>query len=481
MLSLHLTRVWMFHQYKLWRKLFAMISAFALTSCLAPINPELKAPTPTQWRNATNAQDIDVAQKDWWRLLNDDVLNDAIALALKQNLTLGQAQERLKAAEALQQSTEASMKPQVGLMAGPDSLSRPSKTASADQSGVRTSGAFIAGFDMIWEIPIFGFGEAQRKVASANIKTATADIGLAKNNIVVEVIRAYADLRASQEKLHHFDTVMSSYGNLNELTKKGKEVGLLAETDQDLSRKALAEAEDAKLNAFLQSESSLQRLRVLCGLATPLESWLDLGDSPWVISRADKPAITLPAKLIQLRPEVQRAESLVMSAAGDLGIARADLYPKLNLEGALMLAGNLSGSRRSPQSLTFLAPSIRIPIVDWGLARQVVNAREAKLREAVLAYQETVLIAIEETEDALANFNVAERRQTRTENELTLLRQKSEKIQAAYNAGYLSKPELLNIEIKGLEQELQAIDTKVAWLNAFALVNKSFANASSLQ
>ena len=119
-------------------------------------------------------------------------------------------------------------------------------------------------------------------------------------------------------------------------------------------------------------------------------------------------------------------------------------------------------------------------IVDWGLARQVVNAREAKLREAVLAYQETVLIAIEEAEDALANFNVAERRQARNEKELTHLRQKSGKIQAAYNAGYLSKPELLNIEIKGLEQELQAIDTKVAWLNAFALVNKSFANGSSL-
>ncbi|MDI1298315.1 TolC family protein [Methylotenera sp.] len=457
-----------------------MISAVALTSCLAPINPELKAPTPTHWRNATNEPDVDAAQKDWWLLLSDDVLNDAIALALKQNFTLGQAKERLKAAEAFQHSTEATMKPQVGFMAGPDSLSRPSKTVSADQSIVRTSGAFIAGFDLIWEIPIFGLGDAQRKLTSANIKTATTDIHLAKNNIVVEVIRAYGDLRASQEKLHHFDTVMLNYENLSELTKKGKEVGLLAESDQDLSRKALADAEDAKLNAFMLSESSLQRLRVLCGLATPLPSWLDLGDSPWVISRADKPALTLPAKLIQIRPDVQRAESLVMSAAGDLGIARADLYPKLNLEGALMLAGNLSGSSRSSQSITFLAPSIRLPIVDWGLARQIVNAREAKLREAVLAYQETVLIAIEETEDALANFNVAERRQTRTEKELTLLRQKSGKIQAAYNAGYLSRPELLNIEIKVLEQELQAIDTKVAWLNAFALVNKSFGNGSSL-
>ena len=137
-----------------------------------------------------------------------------------------------------------------------------------------------------------------------------------------------------------------------------------------------------------------------------------------------------------------------------------------------MIAGNLAAGA-STQGIMLLAPSIRIPILDWGLARQVVNARDAKLREAVLAYRETVLLAVEDVENALANFNAANQRLVRSEQSIDYAHHKSIKVQSAFKAGFLSRPELLKLEIKSQEQMLPLADAKVQWLVAFSQLNKA--------
>ena len=266
--------------------------------------------------------------------------------------------------------------------------------------------------------------------------------------------------------------MIEKYESLEKLTQQGQKVGLLADSDQEAVQHAMVEVQDAELIAITQKEAALQRLDVLCGLSSPQKSWLDLDSVPWVFAHNANPSLAIPAKLIQQRTDVQRAEAAVLMAAGEAGVARADLYPKLSIEGALMIAGNLAGAG-STQGISLLAPSIRIPILDWGLARQVVNARDAKLREAVLAYRETVLLVIEDVENALASFNAADQRLIRSEKSMDFSHDKSTKIQSAFKAGFLSRPELLKLEIKSQEQMLQLADAKVAWLAAFSQVNKA--------
>ena len=446
--------------------------------CSSLIHPSLKQEIPTQWRNATpNITSADAAenkpQKLWWLSLNDAILNETVELALKQNLSLAQANERLTAANAIEKAKAANHYPQISFTAGPDNLARPLPESVVGEKGsLRTSGAYLSGFDLIWEIPVFGRAEAQRKIAQANIKIAETDISAAKISISTEVVSTFGELRAAHDRLNGYALMIEKYALIESLAAQGQKVGLLANSDQETAQRAMQEVQDAQLIANTQKESALQRLDVLCGVATPQKNWLALENTPWTLTHNLNLSPSIPAKLIQQRTDVQHAEAAVLLAAGEAGIARADLYPKLSIEGALMVAGNLFGAANT-QGIYLLAPSVRIPILDWGLARQVVNARDAKLREAVFAYRETVLLAIEEVENALASFNVANQRLTRSEKLMEVSRDKPNKIQTAFKAGFLSRPELLKLEIKSQEQILQLADAKAAWLVAFSQVNKT--------
>ncbi len=461
-----------------WFKSALVAIALLQSGCAALLDPVLKLDAPNRWRNtiaskATNDSAESKPQKLWWLSLNDSILNETVDLALKQNLSLAQANERLSAANAIEKAKKANHYPQVSFIAGPDNLARPLPESLVGEKGnLRTTGAYLTGFDLIWEIPVFGRAESQRKIARANIKTAETDIATAKISISAEVVQAFGELRVAQERLNSYSLMLEKYQLLETLTQQGQKVGLLADSDQEVVQHAMIEMLDSQLIATTQKESALQRLDVLCGLSSPQRNWLDLESVPWTLAHNLNPSPAIPAKLIQQRTDVQHAEAAVLMAAGEAGIARADVYPKLSIEGALMVAGNLAGSS-SLQAITLLAPSIRIPILDWGLARQVVNARDAKLREAVLAYRETVLLAVEDVENALANFNAADQRLIRNEKSMDSSHDKSTKIHSAFKAGFLSRPELLKLEIKSQEQTLQLADTKVAWLIAYAQVNKA--------
>ena len=457
----------------------ALIGLLLLQSgCDTLATPILKLDLPNQWRNAIANKPVTESadnrpQKLWWLSLNDSILNETVALALQQNLSLAQANERLTAVNAIEKAKKSNHYPQVSFIAGPDNLARPLPESIVGEKGnLRTTGAYLTGFDLIWDIPIFGRAESQRKIAEANIKTAETDIAAAKISISAEVVRAFGELRAAQDRLNGYISMIDKYELLEKLTQQGQKVGLLAESDQEAVQHAMDEVQDAQLIAVTQKESALQRLDVLCDLVSPQKNWLDLGSKPWVLTHIANLLLVIPAKLIQQRTDVQRAEAAVLIAAGEAGVAHADLYPKLSIEGALMIAGSLAAGA-STHGISLLAPSIRIPIIDWGLTRQVVNARDAKLREAVLEYREKVLLAIEDVENALANFNAADQRLIRSEKSIDYTHNKSIKVQSAFRAGFLSRPELLKLEIKSQEQMLPLADAKVQWLVAFSQLNKA--------
>ena len=473
-------------------RLFVISLLLLQSACSAIPTPKLKANAPEQWRNTLNQSTKQVAsesatQATWWTSLNDPLLNKSIELALKQNLSLAQALERLSAAQSTEKATIASLYPRIDFTAGPGNLPRPSSNSAAAPNSaysLRTTRAYIVGFDLLWELPFFGRGESQRKVAKASIALVEADLHTTKINMSAEVVRSYGQLRASQDRLNLVGNLISRHQTLQQLMAQGQQVGLFSDVEQDAARVAMSDLRNEQSIARTQQESALQRLMVLCGLSSPLDGWLSASNSSWELDYSAKPPSTLPANLIRFRPDVRYAEAAVLKASGDAGIAHADLYPRFNIEGALMTAGNLSsGDKRANQTISVLSPSVRIPLLDWGLARELVNAREANLREAVLGYQEAVMLAIEDTENTLTNFNEADERLLRTVKDEAYTQAKTAKINLAFNAGYLSRPELVRLEIKTLEQASKLIDAKVEWISSFAAVNKSLSimNASSTE
>lgn len=457
----------------------AICIIFLLNAC-APTPPriELKPDLPSRWRNSPSTENARMEiSATWWESLGDPVLDESVALALKQNLSLAQASERLIAARAMERATLANQRPSIDFLAGPDNLARPSLdnsgNANANSStSSRTNGAYIAGFDLNWELPLFHRGSAQRGIARGKILSAIADIYQNKISIEAEVVRIYGDLRAAQERIRAYNHLAENQESLDAILNRAEHVGLIGKSEKESAHDALINARKAEQQAYIAKESALQRLMVLCGLSTPLAGWSIQNDGDWSFVHAGTAFPAIPANLIRRRPEVKLAEASVLQASGEAGVARADLYPKLMIEGALMIVGNLAGASRATQTVAMLAPSVHIPLLDWGLARAVVDARDAKLRESIFAYREAVLLAIEETENAFSQFSAANKALSLEDDEVTRQHALAVNARTAYKAGLLSKPELLRIENQALDRKLRRIDTQATWFAAFAVWNK---------
>lgn len=392
--------------------LTAVVIAVALAGCvkLAP-QPASVQPVAADWANrgtVPNAPSVDPAQ--WWRAFDEPVLDTLVAQTLAQNLTLLQARQRLHAARALVRPAVAQRLPQVGAGAEGRRQKRLSGRAESDfernvedelqsPSGSRASSYFQAGFDASWELDLFGRLAAGEDAARATAGSVLAESQMARVSVVAEVVRSYVELRSEQRRLALTRENLIDQHRLVALTRKRRAVGIVGELDLDRSLTSASEVA-AQLPVLEQSiQQSAQRIAVLTGQAS-LDPNLF---KPMPQPVAERLALrVLPADLMRVRPQIQRAERQVAQAGAELGVAVADLYPRMTLIGDISANGSLLGTPQAERAANASAGlSLHIPLLDWGARRAVVNAREASLTEAIFAYRLAVLEGIEDTENAL--------------------------------------------------------------------------------
>ena len=450
---------------------FVLIFPFLLLSCGSIPKPDLSVKTPEAWRNSptSSAQASDEA---WWSALKDSALNETVELALKNNLTVAQSYERLNAERALEKATIAAQKPRFGFYFGPNS--------SVAYANYRQSTAYVIGFDLTWEVPYTAKQEGQKMVAKANIDAASAGMVGARASMVAEVVRVYGELRAADQKLATVKKMVAYQQAVVQMYDRSERAGAVSKQGLTQVQGRLFELQSALSDIQVFRESVLQRLDVLCGLSVPLQTWFDLAETPWQVERAQTQAFKVPADLVMERPDVQIAIAEVKRAAGQVGIADAELYPRIGVEGAVYYSGTLikNGSTTKDGLLTFLSPNMRVPLYDWGMAREQKNASEAEFRRAVIAYREAVLQAVADTELAIANFNAADERLIRAQNESKSLSEAAERNKVGLQSGHLSPLEAFSGNIKLLERKIANIDEQTLWLSAFAAANKAQTNMS---
>lgn len=479
------------------------LASLGLTACIQAKLPELKADIPPAWRHASSSDtanseqsSLDIAKSDttktaaanvqWWQVFQDALLNEIVQTALKQNLSLQQATERISFARAMQQHELASEKPQVALYAGPNNLSRALtgfNSGNANQSQPVSSGAYLAGFDLFWELPFFGLGPGQRQVTQADLQISQAELSIKQISLVSEIVRVYAELNATVQRDKQLGVTQSNYEKLKAFSAKGVAHGLLAPDAVESLAEEIHATQRLRRQNHIQQEIALQKLAMLCGQNAPQETWLTqlASRSNQRLSEAEKSftlPVQLPVDVIRQRPDIKLAESQVLKAAGALGIANSELYPKLTIEGAFMVAGNIRSDRfnhngKNIQFIRYIAPAVRIPLLDWGLRREMANQRESQLREALLAYKEAVILAVEETENALVTFNHHRAQLLADDAELNRREMQSIKHRRAANSGYFSPVDLVKQDIKNQQIWLQYIDAKQAWMQGFAHANKA--------
>ncbi|WP_296556766.1 TolC family protein [Pigmentiphaga sp.] len=447
-----------------------VLAVAALAGCASAPAPDLHSDVPAQWHNAAPAAAGAAAPAEWWKAFADPQLDDLVRQALAGNLTIAEAHARLQASRKLHGVADAAYLPNLNF--------RTRDAVAADAS----SSYFQAGFDATWELGLFGRGEATERLARANVEAAAATLQGARVSVAAEVVRAWRELRSAQARQRLLKGAVALQERQVELISLRERTRLASRVEVERTQAALEQARASLADPGLAIRQSALKLAVLLGRHEPDPAWTrepDDATNPAVLA-----AITsTPADMLRTRPDIQMAQARVLDAAGALGIARADLYPRLGIGGSLTVASNFANNfnrRNTPthtQTIFSLGPLIDIPLFDWGQRQAAAHARGDELDAALLAYRQAVLEGLSEAESALVELDQYRQRREAEERALQALGR------AADHAGRLTASKLssefdnADLAARRIQAQLALSATTLAQDLAFISLHKAVGGA----
>lgn len=386
-----------------------------LSGCV--VGPDHSAPAialPAKFAEGPAASNGEVTTAPWWTAFNDSRLNSYVQQGLSQNLDVLQALERINQAEANVVEAGAGALPSLDLGAqarrsGARELGgTPSAAATASQTSV--SGGPTAS----WFLDLFGLYRRSKEAALASLDAAYAAVDVSRLSLLQAVVSAYIDVRYYQERIALARQNLDSRRETLELTRLQLEAGAASRLDV-VQAEGLVNSTIAEIPALETAfRGAAHRVATLLGLpASSLIPELQKG-APQPVARFNVKA-GIPADLIRNRPDIRAAERQLAAAVAQIGVAEAQLYPSITLGGSITPSYTRVGGGAESGLLSWsFGPSISLPIFDGGALKARVSAAESAAREAYLDWKQTVLNAVEETENALA----AVARDARTVNAL---------------------------------------------------------------
>jgi multidrug efflux system outer membrane protein len=458
----------------------------SMAGCL--MGPDFEAPDtsmPEAWTSPKAASVVeeegDIAQ--WWKQFHDPVLESLVETALDANRDLAVAEARVREARAFRGISAADLRPSGGVsgsytyegspkrpdleMGSPLTLGLsdgPAGTAGSinlrgenftigrsfsgagDTTSIaltpgsvdtpdRTQDLFATGFDARWELDVFGGVRRGIEAADADVAAAQENLHDVQVILTAEVARNYFELRGAQARLGITQQNIAAQENTLSITTLRFEGGLTSGLD---ARQAQAQVSLTQSQLpFLEFSvlSSIYRLAVLSGqMPQPLVDQLALAaplpEKPPVVP------IGLPSDLLRRRPDIRRSERQLHAATARVGVAVADLFPRFSM------AGKTGASFSSLDSLNLgdaafwsLGPSIQFPVFDRSRIRANIAVQNARQEAALSTYEQSVLLAMEDAERALASYAKEQARRAALEQSAIASRQAVELANDLYTEG----------------------------------------------
>ncbi len=393
----------------------ALAAASALTLAACATGPDYARPaTPPAATGAfisTTPAVTTAASADdrWWQLYKDPTLDQLIADALAANTDLRVAAARLARARASLREVNNARTPQANIAGSAQygQVSAIQTLPGLDREAWRVD----AGLNVNYEVDLFGRLSRNSEAARGDVGAAEADLDAARVAIVAETARAYADAASAAERQSVAERIVALLDRSLQLTRRRQEVGMT--TPLDTSRiAALREQRAADIPTLAgQRQSALFRLATLTGRAP--------ADLPPIAAqrtttlRLDQPIpVGDGASLLARRPDVRAAERRLAAATARIGVATADLYPRITLGGGIGSTSQTFGDFLGGGPLRWLLG----PLINWNLNQGAARARiagaEADTQAALATFDGTVLTALQETETALTLYGRALERRT---------------------------------------------------------------------
>ena len=426
----------------------------ALASCaqLPPAADTGSATTaPLSWSTADAAIDNAPAQDlgAWWQRFGDATLDRLIDDALRAAPDLRSAQARLRQARAGRDLAVANLFPSLGV----------SVSATRSYAGTAAGGAgaantlYAAGFDASWEPPLFNGLRDAASAARADAAASAASLQATRVSLAAEVALEYVTLRSYQLRLAIAQDNVTSQAETVQITEWRQQAGLATMLDVEQARASLELTRASMPSLEAGATEAEHRLAVLTGQPPGALHGL-LATVQALPAAPDRVAVGIPADTLRQRPDVRAAELTLRAEMARTAQAKAARYPDLNLNGSFgwqaFRAAALGGSDTLVRSL---AGSLARNLFDGGRIRARIAVQDAVQEQALIAYEQSVLTALEDVENALAGYATGRRRVDSSRRAVEAARNAAQLARTLYQAGSVDFQQVLSADRTRLSAE----------------------------
>lgn len=453
--------------YTLYR-LAPLAAALWLAGCA--VGPDYQRPAshlPTAFAENTQPTagaptDITIPS-DWWTLFADPTLNALIDAGLAGNADLRIAVARVEQADAVAREAGAALLPNVDLQTTGSNTALSSKTATWSVNSPDVLRARSAGLSLSYEIDLWGRVRRSNETARANLLASRYGRDAIRLSVAGLIASNYLNLRALDAQLAVTTDSRHSREESSRLVKARVEGGLVSPLDQYQADGALAALKAQQADLRRARALVEHQLALLTGQPGLLIAPADLSKLP----QPPQPPASLPATLIEARPDVREAEERLIAANAGIGLAKAAYYPKFSLTGALgSESKTLSGLFTAGAGTWSLGLGALMPLLDFGRTTARVDQARSINEQSLITWQKSLETAFKEVRDALVSLRengaAEQAQQRRVENAEKSL----ELANLRYTAGYSGYLEVLDAQRTANDARLAQIASRQARLSA---------------
>ena len=431
-----------------------------------PVGPDYakpEVPPPPKW-HAEMAEGLqplvtsDETLAEWWKTLDDPVLQRLVERAMDGNLDLQRAYSVVREARARRGIADTDRFPTVtasggvGFQRGSDRMGR-----------AANAGLFTSGFDAGWEWDVFGRVRRSIEAADANLEASQELLRDTLVSLLAEVALNYVELRQAQKELQVAESNLKLQTSTFDLVNTRHGAGLTARLDVDQARYNLSDTRSRIPRLRIAAEQAKNRLAVLLGL-TPGEVASELDEAGEIPVGPVEVAVGIPAEALRRRPDIRRAERVLAARTALIGVATAEKYPRFSLSGSIGYDAITKGNPLSLGNLVGgLGGNVFHTVFDAGRIRQNIEIQNALQEQALVDYESSILLAVEEVENSLVAYADEQVRRRHLADAEESARQAVEIVQRTYTAGLVDFQRVLDSQraLLSFQQQLAQSDGAV--------------------
>ena len=353
---------------------------------------------PESWGNGTRVKLNESELRTWWRNLNDRNLTELVNQAVRKSPQLRLAAASLKEARALRGVTESGRFP---TLRGSGSVDRGRRGLMGRPA---TNTLYSGAFDAAWEVDLFGKVRRQVESAEAQVQATEEDYYDVLVTLTAEVALNYVEVRAFQKRLKVATENRAAQQRTVDLVRGSFEEGEVSRLDLEQAQANLETTESQIPLLESGLSQARHRLAVIVGYA-PRSLDAALGKAGEIPVGPRSIAVGVPAEVMRRRADIRRAERLLAAQWARVGVAKAELYPSLQLLGTVGLESIGTGTFLKSSSGVFgVGPSVRWNVFNGGKVREMIKAETARQEQALISYEAEILNALRDVEDAIVAY-----------------------------------------------------------------------------